>query len=108
MDNPTSIRGHCPGESNLSVLVHLAFLGPNEEHVALFVESRRFRLFRRTEDFFAEGVAGVFGLAEGQAELLALCFHAVRFTPIEAANWLVERKIRPQLFVPITSMRCSV
>jgi hypothetical protein len=105
MDNSISIRGHCPGGRNLAVLIHLAFLGPDEEHVALLVESRRFARFRRKDNFFAEGVAGVFGLAEGQAELLALCFHAERFTPTQAANWLVERRIRPLLLVPITGKK---
>ena len=81
MDNSASIRAQGPGESSLSVPVHLAFLGPDEEHVALLVESRRFGLFRRKDDLLAEGVAAVFGLAEGEAELLALCFHAERFTP---------------------------
>ncbi len=87
------------------MLARLAFLGTDEEHVALLVKSRSFRLFRRKDDLLAQGVAAVFGLAEGEAELLALCFHAQTFTPTEAANWLVERSFTPLLFIPILSVR---
>ena len=100
MVNSVPIRGQCPGERNLSALVHLAFLGPDEEHVALLVESRRFGLFRRKDDLLAEGVAAVFGLAEGEAELLALCVHTERFTPTEAAKWIAGRGFKPLIFVP--------
>ncbi len=104
MDKSASIMAQCPGERSPSVLAHLAFLSPDEEHVALLVESPRFGLFRRKDDLLAEGVAAVFGLAEGVAELLALGFHAERFTPTEAANWLVERAIAPLRFIPIRGM----
>jgi hypothetical protein len=99
--NFASIRAKCPGERNLEE--HVALL---EEHVAILVDSRRFGLFRRKDDFLAEGVAAVFGLAEGEAELLALCFHGERFTPADAANWLAERGFTPLLFIPITGTDC--
>jgi hypothetical protein len=101
MVNSVSLTGHYPGERNRSALVHFAMLGPDEEHIALLVESRRFALFRRKADLLAEGVAAVFGLAEEEAELLALCFHGERFTPADAVNWLVERRFTPLLFIPI-------
>jgi len=81
MEDSASIRGHFPGERILSGPVLLAFPGPDEEHVAPLVESRRFGLLRRKDDLLAEGVAAVFGLEDGEAEPLALCFHAERFTP---------------------------
>ena len=102
MDNFVSTRRDGPDTRNLSGLVDLAFLGPDEEHVALLVESRRFAMFRRKDDLLAEGVAAVFGITGGEAELLALCFHGERFTPADAANWLVERGFTPLLFITIT------
>jgi hypothetical protein len=107
MINSIPIKEDSPGERNLTVLVRLAFLGPDEEHVALLLEGRTFIAFRRKNDLLAEGVAAIFGLAQGEAELLALCFRGERFTPTEAANWLVERRIKPLLFIPITGDRCS-
>jgi len=102
MNKFVSIRGDCAGEINLSVLVDLAFVAPDEEHVALLVESRRFAMFRRKDDLLAEGVAAVFGVTDGEAELLGLCFSGERFTHKEAANWLVEQRLTPLLFIPIT------
>lgn len=98
--NYAPFRENCPSERNLSAPFNLAFVAPDEEHVALLAESRRFGLFRRKEDLLAEGVAAVFGLAEGKAELLALCFHTGRFTSADATNWLVERRFSPLLFIP--------
>jgi hypothetical protein len=100
MDNSASILVQCPCDRTLSVLVHLALLGPDEEHVALLVESRRFGLLRRWDDLLDEGVAGLFGLARGEAELLALTFHAGKFTPARAATWLAGRGFKPLLFLP--------
>lgn len=102
MDNFASIRRDRPGKRNLSGLVDLALLGPDEEHVALLVEGRRFAMVRRKDDLLADGVAAVFGITGGEAELLALCFHGERFTPTEASNWLVERGFTPLLFIPLT------
>jgi hypothetical protein len=106
MENSASIRAHFPGERIHSGPVLLAFLGPDEAHVAPLLESRRFGLLRRKDDLLAEGVAAVFGLAEGVTEPLALCFHAEKFTPTEAANWLTERGITPLLLIPINGMDC--
>jgi hypothetical protein len=101
-NNLASISEDRPGERNRCVLFHLGFVAPDEEHVALLVESGRFGLFRRKDDLLAEGVAAVFGITGGVAELLALCFHGERFTPADAGTWLVERGFTPLLFIPIT------
>jgi hypothetical protein len=101
--NFASISEDRPGERNRCVLFDLGFVAPDEEHVALLVESGRFDLFRRKDDLLAQGVAAVFGIAGGVAELLALCFHGKKFTPTDAANWLVERGFAPLLFIPVTS-----
>jgi hypothetical protein len=98
MVNSVSIKPQWPGEANFPALVDLAFLGPDEEHVALLVEVRRFAMLRRWDDLFDEGVAAVFGLASGEAELLALSFHAEKFTPGRAGTWLTERGFEPLLF----------
>jgi hypothetical protein len=81
-----SIREDCPGERNLSVLFDLAFVVPDDEHVALLVESGSFGLFRRKDDLLDEGVDAVFGITGEKAELLALCFHGEKFTSADAAN----------------------
>jgi hypothetical protein len=76
------------------------FLGPDEEHVALLANLGKFDLLRRKGDLLDEGVAAVFGLVDGVAELLGLCFHAEKFTPAEAAKWLAERGFTPLVIVP--------
>ena len=75
-------------------------LGPDEEHVALLANPGKFDLLRRKGDLLDEGVAAVFGLAGGKAELLGLCFHAGKFTPAEAAKWLAGRGFTPLIIVP--------
>lgn len=102
LNNFASVSEDRPGERNRCVLFDLGFVAPDEEHVALLVESGGFGLFRRKDDLLAEGVAAVFGITGGVAELLALCFHGERFTPADAASWLVERGFAPLLFIPIT------
>src|SRR5271166_6342451 len=94
MDNSASIIAQCPGESRLTQLGH------DGEHVALLGLPGGFDRLRRKDDLLDEGVAAVFGLAGEEAELLGLCFHAVRFTPAEAAKWLAERGFVPLLLVP--------
>jgi hypothetical protein len=90
----------CPGERCHSDLVHLAFLGPEEEHVALLVDPHAFSSLKRWDDLFDEGVSAVFDLASGEAKLLALSFHAGKFTSAKAAMWLAERVMKPLLFFP--------
>ena len=107
MDNSDSIMAQCPGERSLTIPVLVPDLGYGEEHVALLVDLRKFGLLRRWDDLLDEGVAAVFGMTDGEAELVGLCFHAERFTPTEAANWLVERCFTPLLFIPIAGLdRC--
>ena len=66
MDNTASIITRCPGESRLTQLL------PDGEHVALLGNPGRFDLLRRKDDLLDDGVAAVFRLAGGEAELLRL------------------------------------
>ncbi len=100
MDDSASIMAYCPCENGLALPVHLADLGPGEEHVARLVDLRRLGLLRRWDDLLDEGVAALFGIAGGEAELVGLCFHAGKFTPAEAATWLAGRGFTPLRFVP--------
>jgi hypothetical protein len=93
-------RSQGPGESSLAIPVRLAHLGSGEEHVARLVDFRRFGLLLRWDDLLDEGVAAVFGMTAGEAELVGLCFHAGKFTPAESATWLAGRGFKPLLFVP--------
>ena len=96
MDKYASIKAHGPGESRLAIPVQLAHLGSGEEHVALLVDLRRFGLLRRWDDLLDEDVAAIFGLASGEAELLALSFHAGKFTSDRAVSWLAGRGFKPR------------
>jgi hypothetical protein len=107
MDNSASIMAQCPGKSSLSIPVPLGHLGSGEEHLAPLVDLRRFRLLRRWDDLLDEGGAAVFGLASGEAELLALSFHAEKFTPARATTWLAERGFKPLLLVPNSGRRAA-
>ena len=100
MDNPASVTAQVPGESSLAIPVQLAHLGSGEEHVAGLLDLCRFGLFRRWDGLLDEGVAAVFGMMGGEAELVGLCFHAGKFTPAESATWLAGRGFKPLLFVP--------
>ena len=73
---------------------------PDGEHAALLGLPGGFDRLRRQDDFLDEGIAAVFGLAGGEAELLGLCFHAERFGPAEVAEWLAKRGFVPLLLVP--------
>jgi hypothetical protein len=97
VDDPASILAQGPGEDSLAIPVHL---GPGEEHVARLAGLRRFGLLRRWDDLLDEGMAALFGLAGGEAELPALSFHGGKFTPAEAVTWLAGRGLTPLLFVP--------
>lgn len=98
MDKSLSTPG--PDESILTMPAHFAQHVAVEEHVALLENPGNFDLLRRKGDLLDEGVAAVFGLANADAELLALCFHAEKFTPAEAAQWLAGRGFAPLIFVP--------
>ena len=100
MDKTYAPTAKWPGESSRTILDHLADLGTNEEHVALLANLDEFDLLQRKGDLLDEGVAAVFGLTGGVAELLGLCFHAEKFTPGEVAKWLAERGFTPLLIVP--------
>jgi len=100
MDKTFAPTAHCPGERSRNILDHFAHLGTDEEHVALVATFGKFDLLRRNGDLLDESVAAVFGLAGAEAELLGLCFHAGKFTPAQAAQWLAGRGIAPLDFVP--------
>jgi hypothetical protein len=53
----------------------------------------RYDGLRRKGGLLDEGVAAVFGLRGGEAELLAVLFGAERFTPAQARHWLRERRL---------------
>jgi hypothetical protein len=94
MNNSVSILAQGPGESRLT------HLGSGEGHAARLLDLRRFGLLRRWDDLLDEGVAAVFGMTGGEAELVGLCFHAGKLTPARAATWLAGRGFTPLLFVP--------
>jgi hypothetical protein len=100
VDNTPSIMAQGPGESGLALPARLAHPAPGEEHVALLGNPGRFDLLRRKDDLLDDGVAALFGITGGEAELLGLCFHAGTFTPPEAKTWLAQRGLKPLLFVP--------
>lgn len=100
MDKSASIRAQGPGERSLTIPGLLSDLGSGEEHVARLVDLHRFGPLRRWDDLLDEGVAAVFRITGGEAELVGLCFHAGTFTPAQAATWLAGRGIKPLLFVP--------
>jgi hypothetical protein len=87
-------------DRSISLSVYATHSVPQAEHVALLGDPRRFDLLRRKRDLLDEGVAAVFGLAQGEAELQALCFDASLFTPAGVAQWLVERGFTALLLVP--------
>ena len=93
-------EGATTRESSLTNPVSHPELGTGEVHVALLAHLRRFGLLRRWDDLLDEGVAAFFGLASGEAELLALSFHAGTFTPAEARTWLAERGFAAPFLVP--------
>ncbi len=64
-----------------------------DEHVALLRDPAQFEFLIRKEDFFEEGIATIFGIANDQAELAFFCFHCGRFSPEKAQRWLQERKL---------------
>ena len=106
MDNSPSILAQDPGECSLARPLRLAHPVPGGEHVALLRNPGRFDLLRRKDDLLDNGVAAVFRLAGGEAELLGLCFHAGTFTPAKAMTWLAERGLKPLLFVPNSGGNC--
>src|SRR5580698_5879038 len=81
MVNSLSIPARYQDTRCLAILVRLAFLGPEAEHVALLVNPHTFTSLQRWDNLLDDGVSAVFDLASGEAKLLALSFHAGKFTP---------------------------
>lgn len=52
----------------------------------------------REKDLLDEGVAAVFRWAGAEVELVGLCFHVRKFTPVQAVHWLTERRFAPLLY----------
>jgi hypothetical protein len=100
MVNAVSIMQQCPGASSLTIPVLPSDHFPGEEHVALMMDCHEIGGLQCWDALLDKGVAAVFGLVSGEAELLALIFHAGRFTPTRASAWLAERGFKPILFVP--------
>ena len=71
-------------DDGLPVPSRLPHLVAGKEHAALLAVPARSGLLRRKDDLLDDGVAALFGLAGGQAELVSLRFDAGRFTPAEA------------------------
>jgi hypothetical protein len=80
-----------------AVPLHLPLFVSASEHVALLVNPGRFDLLGRKDELLDDGVAAVFGVAGGEAELVGLCFDAGHFTALEAMMWLAERGLKPLL-----------
>jgi hypothetical protein len=99
MDKSQATRSRGLDEGSLAIPAHIAHHVADEEHVVLLEDPGNFDLLRRKDDFLAEGVAAVFGLAGAKAELLALCFQVKKFTLAEAVKWLAERGFVPLLCV---------
>src|SRR5271169_3413177 len=81
--------------------VLLAPIVSADEYLVVLVNAGRFEWLRRKDDLLDEGVAAVFGMAGGTAELLGLCFHRRKFPPDKAKAWLAERGFTPPADVPI-------
>ena len=99
MDNSASSVAQRSGERKLTIPVLLSDLGSGKEHVARLVDLSKFGLLRRWNDLLDDGVAAIFGITGGDAELVVLCFHVGKFTPDRAATWLAERQFKPLHFV---------
>ena len=100
MNNIAAIMAQGPSERSLTIPVLHSDLGCGDEHFARLMDLDQFGLLRRWDDLLDEGVAAIFGITAGEAELVGLCFHAGRFTPAESATWLGERGFKPLLFIP--------
>jgi hypothetical protein len=83
------------------LLDNLAHAVTGEEYLVLLGNGWRFDRLLRKDDLLDEGVAAIFGLAGAEAELLALCFHATKFTPTEVKAWLAERRFTLSADVPV-------
>ncbi len=88
-------------ESAAALLNQLGPLVAADEYLVVLVIVCRFDRLLRKNDLLDEGVAAVFGLAHGMAELLCLCFHSGKFTPDNAKAWLAERRFTPPADAPI-------
>jgi hypothetical protein len=87
--------------SSRQVYLRQRHLSPNifaEEHAAVLREPHDYDLLRRKDDLLDEGIATVFGIKQGEAELQAIGFDPDQFTPEQAQAWLQERGLQPSRF----------
>jgi hypothetical protein len=73
-----------------------------DEHTALLNDGSAFESLRRVDNLFDQGVATVFGIRQGEADLHAFYFCAWQFTPAAARRWLRERGFTAALFLEAT------
>jgi hypothetical protein len=64
-------------------------LVPSDEHAAVLEDPDKFDSLHRKNGFFDEGLAAIFGVKEGTAELQSFCFQPSKFTPAiaEPSRW---------------------
>jgi len=88
------------GQRADSAPVLLAPIVSADEYLVVLVNAGRFDWLRRKDDLLDEGVAAVFGLASGTAELLGLCFHRQKFPPLTKPRrgWPNEDSPRRPMF----------
>jgi hypothetical protein len=80
---------------------------PAKEHAAHLKIPLPFGRLRRKDDFLDEGVAAVFCIVDGEADLQALLFRSDRFTPEQARRWLRDRGLNPVLFTRASGRRLA-
>jgi hypothetical protein len=97
MTRSSCIDSSCPRRANLAHRLLLPDLVRNE-HAALLREPHDYDRLHRRDDLFDEGVATVFGIKHGEAELQAFCFDSDRFTADQARAWLRERGLAARRF----------
>jgi hypothetical protein len=66
-----------------------------DQYLIVLVNGGRFERLLRKDDLLDEGVAAIFGLAGGEAELVGISFSADKFAPSLIAAWLAERRFTP-------------
>lgn len=71
----------------------------SSEHSAVLQDAAGFDTLHRKDEFFDEGIATIFGVKRGVAELQSFQFRPSNFTPATAKQWLEEWGFKPLFFV---------
>lgn len=94
-------RADCPdapwGQAAPTARPRAADLVAPAEHIALLREPSQFDSLRRKDHVLSEGVASICGMDQERMETLAFCFQAATFTQTQAAQWLTEQGLEPQV-----------